>query len=318
MCMLGRNGPHRGPPVAVSIDKSIVVGWVINSVWNNAISGPAAVIVFFVISGICIHYPQTRTGNTITSLPSYFARRYIRILVPMAPAILLGMLVGVHLDLFTKTILWSLLAELIYYSVYPLLLTLRRRMTNWTVPFGGAFLLALIVASTNASAAEYPSYGSGLNWLLGLPCWLLGCEIAERIDGLAGAGNSTIWIWRFSVWFLAIACSVLRFHSPVGYPWTLNVFGVFVAAWVLHEVRYFKATPPRPILEQAGQWSYSLYLTHNLANAVFGKIKMPNLGFFLNWGTKMSFVLLFAFLFALVFEFPGHSLARKLSVWAKR
>src|SRR3954469_20376023 len=84
---------------------------------GNLFSGPAAVIVFFVISGFCIHYPF-RDGKPIPLL-SYYSRRYLRVLVPMGAAILLGKALGVELTLLKDSILWSLIAEEIYYLLYP-------------------------------------------------------------------------------------------------------------------------------------------------------------------------------------------------------
>ena len=47
-----------------------------------AYDGVAAVIVFFVISGLCVHYPYARSGHC--PLPSFFARRFLRIGIPLA------------------------------------------------------------------------------------------------------------------------------------------------------------------------------------------------------------------------------------------
>src|ERR1700730_15498400 len=49
---------------------------------NNAINGPAAVIVFFVVSGFCIHF-RNRAGLVVRSWKAYYMRRYLRILIPM-------------------------------------------------------------------------------------------------------------------------------------------------------------------------------------------------------------------------------------------
>src|SRR5947207_15870928 len=84
-------------PLIDGIDKSNFVGRIVAGFYNNLFSGPAAVIVFFVISGFCINYPYRR-GERIP-LVSYYSRRYLRILVPMAAAILLGMPLGLNLGL---------------------------------------------------------------------------------------------------------------------------------------------------------------------------------------------------------------------------
>src|SRR5580704_16728096 len=59
---------------------------------RNIVSAPAAVIAFFVLSGLCIHYPYRR--STAIPLLPYFARREVRIVIPAAVAIALSALVG--------------------------------------------------------------------------------------------------------------------------------------------------------------------------------------------------------------------------------
>ncbi len=78
------------------------------------------VIVFFVISGFCIHFPFAGS-NRRPRLKEFYTRRFLRLLVPVAIAIPLSGLIGVELALFHESILWSLLAELIYYICYPVL-----------------------------------------------------------------------------------------------------------------------------------------------------------------------------------------------------
>src|SRR5712692_5028489 len=171
---------HAGPlPYVMDMDRSNTFGFLVRGVLHNFISGPAAVIVFFVISGFCIHFPYRHT-KAVELLP-YFARRHIRILVPVATAILLGNWVGVRLPILQDSILWSLVCEEVYYSLYPLILKARARW-GWASLIAVTFASAYAVVLTNPTAGNYPSYGAGLNWILGLPCWLLGCQLAERWD----------------------------------------------------------------------------------------------------------------------------------------
>jgi peptidoglycan/LPS O-acetylase OafA/YrhL len=109
---------------------------------------------------------------------------------------------------------------------------------------------------------------------------------------------------------LAIGCSVLRFHSPVGYPWTLNLFALAGGVWLLAEVRHFALVRPPAITEWAGSWSYSLYLVHLLALSSLRLLPMPEMPSLLLWAGKMGYVLAFALLFAWLVEFPSHKLAR--------
>lgn len=290
------------------------LGWLVRGVYNNVVSGPAAVIVFFIISGICIHLPHA-SCNRVPSLWAHFARRYIRIVPPMLVALLVARhLLGLNLTLFENSILWSLFAELVYYTIYPIVLAVRRAGTPWDALVAIALAAAFSVAATNPSAGNYPSFGLSGNWLLGLPCWLIGCAVAERIaastDGRRERPRVPVWTLRALILLLAMGCSVLRFHSPLGYPWTLNLFALAGGFWLLAEVRHFAVVRPLAITEWAGSWSYSLYLVHLLALSSLTLLPLPQMPSLPLWAAKMGYVLAFALLFAWLVEFPSHKLAR--------
>lgn len=303
---------HTGqPPIGEGIDTSSRLGWAVHSLVGNMWSSATAVIVFFVISGFCIHYPVSRTLE-IRSLPGYYARRYFRIAIPMAIAVVVSSFIGVSLRLFQGTILWSLAAELIYYTLYPLLLLIRRRVGSWIPMIAVGLVIGLAIAATKPTIGEYPKFGLGLNWLLGLPCWLAGCQLADwyRARGPASKPVPYIWWLRAGMWGAMIACSVLRYHTPLGYPWTLNFFALLAAVWISFEIRHFSARPPNAALEALGVWSYSLYLTHKLSAAVFEQFGLPSLGPVLDWAVRLGFILIVAYLFYLLCENPSHKLAR--------
>jgi peptidoglycan/LPS O-acetylase OafA/YrhL len=305
-------GHYGAPPLPGFIDKSTAPGLLTIGVYNNLTSGPAAVIVFFVISGLCIHHPNAQ-GLRIPNLSAYLTRRCLRIFPPMLVATAIGQwVVNVKLALFEQTILWSLLAEIIYYAIYPGLLWLRRCLKGWTPMILVTFAAALLVAATDPSAGDYPSYGRYMNWLLGLPCWLLGCDLAERVGRVPDhEPDQTIWLWRGGILLLATTCSVARFHSPFGYPWTLNFFAIAATAWLFQEAVRFQRIRPLSILERAGTWSYSLYLVHPLAMASYRLLPFDQSRSFMGWCMHMSFILVSSYIFAVLFEFTSHKLARK-------
>ena len=310
-------GHYGAPPLPGFVDKSNIVGLITLGVYNNLTSGPAAVIVFFVISGLCIHYPYARELRN-PDVVAYLARRYIRIVLPMAAAITIAQWADVRLALFQQTILWSLLAELVYYTLYPVLLWLRRQLNGWTPIILIAYVAALMVVATDPSAGDYPSYGVYLNWVLGIPCWLLGCVLAEKLCQVPDRKSAPfIWLWRFGILILATICSIARFHSPIGYPWTLDFFAIAAAAWVFREAIYFRSIAPPRILEWAGGWSYSLYLVHAIAGNFLRKMLVGQFASLLGWCMLMSFVLLSSFVFALIFEFPSHKLAKYVARWIR-
>ncbi len=300
-----------GPPVTFGIDKSASLGWLVGGVYNNFWNGPAAVIVFFVISGFCIHYPFSRTLQ-IPSLVGYGTRRYLRVGVPFAVGMFVSPLLGIDIVTLYDRILWSLVAELVYYTLYPGLLALRRQGVAWRSMVICGFVAAFVLIGTNPAAKPYPSWGIGLDWLLGLPCWLLGCELAEMTANNSLPNSRRLWSWRYTVWGVSVAISLLRFHSPIGYPWTLNVFGILVACWLSREIRHFQDHEPTVWLEWAGKWSYSVYLIHLPASALIDMQPLPNLGPILNWSVHMIFLMIASYLFYLLVEFPAHILARSI------
>lgn len=300
---------HTGAfPLLEGIDTSSKIGWLIHGLYGATINGPAAVIVFFVISGFCIHY-QYRNGESLHLL-RYYPRRYLRILLPLTAGIGVAHFLGIALPLFDDSILWSIVCEEIYYLIYPLLLRIGRR-DGWGSLLMISFVMAIIVACTNITAGDYPSYGWQLNWLLGLPCWLLGCKLAENSDSLClPVSARSIWSWRFVVWFTSGALLGLRFHSPIGFPHTLNYFAILSYYWLQQEIRYFRHVNPLPLLEWGGKWSYSLYLIHLPGNVLYHQINVPNLGFILNWFLRFTWTIGCSYIFYLLIEKPSHSFAR--------
>jgi peptidoglycan/LPS O-acetylase OafA/YrhL len=299
-------------PLFTGVSKATLPGKALVGVYNNLISGPAAVIVFFVISGFCIHYPF-RKGLPLAPVP-YYSRRYIRILTPMFFAILFARPLGINLTLLNDSILWSLLAEEIYYALYPLLSFSGRRF-GWLPLIAVAYAGSILVVLRDPSAGNYPSYGPYLNWLLGLPCWLLGCYLAESFEGLKtfAASRWRIWLWRGGALALSAVCSMLRFHSPVKYPWTLNLFAVFVFFWLGKEIAYYKVRKPLAILEKNGRWSYSIYLIHLHAQALYMLLSPPFEAELLGWLVRNLFLLLVCFAFYAVIEKPSHLMARRFA-----
>jgi peptidoglycan/LPS O-acetylase OafA/YrhL len=115
--------------------------------WNAvAFDGVAAVIVFFVISGLCVHYPNARSEPL--DLPAYFAQRFVRVGIPLAVVAAFvkfsGGLVGEDVATAPRMVLWSLWCELIYYAIYPAFLIAFRRIGIVPV-LAAAFAAACLV-----------------------------------------------------------------------------------------------------------------------------------------------------------------------------
>jgi peptidoglycan/LPS O-acetylase OafA/YrhL len=244
---------------------SFLIGAALRSFFN----GPAAVIIFFLISGFCIHFPF-RDGASV-DLWSYYSRRLIRICGPALSALVLWKWVGVRENIDDPGIFWSVICEVEYYLLYPWLLRLKRRIGWWPL-IAGACLLAYTLAFSQVPAIEraaggYPAFGY-LNWLIGLPCWLMGCCLAEEFERFPQPSAIQIWLVRIWVFTTSALLLILKSHAQSIYlsnPFTLNLFAVFGYFWLGLEIAYRREVSAPGLLEWAGKWSYSLYLMHPAA-----------------------------------------------------
>lgn len=291
----------------LGLDRAQPIQWAVRGVLGSLFNGPAAVIVFFLISGFCIHIPQVQ-GQSL-HLASYGVRRFVRILLPILMIHPVSVLTKVPLTLLSQSILWSVTCELIYYLLYPFLGSVLRRV-GWGNLIGFSFALAFSVLFTRKELLNYPE-SDATNWALGLPCWLLGCRLAEvDFAKQIQISSRSIWTWRLSVWTLSSLAVVLRFHVPIGYPITLTLFSGIAYLWLKQEIGYFRLKQPNRILESLGAASFSLYLCH-----YSGAILPEVLGFptrFQTIGVSYLCVALLTAAFYFVVEKPCHSLARSL------
>jgi peptidoglycan/LPS O-acetylase OafA/YrhL len=306
-------------PLFAGVDTSTRLGRGLAHGWSTITFGTAAVIGFFIISGFCIHLPF-RNGETLV-LSRYYARRYLRILIPLACGVGVFYLVGIHVDLFGgnsilwHSVLWSLICEEIYYAIYPLLRVFRMRF-GWRLLLTTSFILAAGVLATQHYGEDWRDYGPIGTALILLPVWLLGCQLAEQVLHLTPLRSPrVIWSWRLGIWSASWACEMLHFKAHVYYTFTMLPFGVLAFFWILQEIRYgMGGSEPWKPLVSAGGWSYSLYLIHGPAMFFFAeKLRLPNLGYFMNWFAANGFILAASYTFYLLVERPSHRQARKIS-----
>jgi peptidoglycan/LPS O-acetylase OafA/YrhL len=295
------------------------------SVIGAVFSGPAAVIVFFVISGLCIHFPYRYTEHI--GLGSYYARRYIRIGLPLVAAVLIEQLCAGHKPhlvslhfLASGSVYWSLLAEAVYYGLYPLLILIQRKV-GWNVLISFSYLAALGVLVSHlhmVGIGGYPLFGAKYTWILGLPCWLLGCRIADMIsadgqpEGQIQVNAKEIWLWRSAVLAASCGAKFMQFHIRphiffVGYSCTLDLFAVLVYWWLIREIEFARVHRPLRWLEAAGVTSYSLYLTHPI---VIGLLSKANIMRGALLPLDMALIVLGSLIFFFLVELPSHKLAR--------
>jgi len=283
--------------------------------------GPAAVIVFFVISGFCIHIPFHR-GKDL-NLASYFVRREVRIGIPVLATSFIGAFV-VH-DPGFYFIFWSLFCEEIYYAIYPLLFSYRRKVGSWTPILAFTVVVAMLSLILFLPTASEPIafYGMGYKatWMLGWPVWILGCILAETCDDVREwtKPRLSIWWWRGLVWGTTVGLMFFRFHGhhwkrlgDVSYAITLPFFGILAFFWLKQEISYFSTHKPPKFMEKGGMASYTLYLTHHLSFAILGVTPLLTHKNPIVWCEIVLTAAGVTTLLYFLVEGPSHRLARSL------
>ncbi|MEJ0065393.1 MAG: acyltransferase family protein [Caulobacteraceae bacterium] len=287
-------------------------GWIrlITGAYDVSFDGVAAVIVFFIISGFCIHYGPA-AGAPFRTLP-FWTRRGVRILIPLAGAVALAGALGAAATGALEVVLWSVYCELIYYAIYPLLrLAFRAIGVGWVLAAASAISAAMLLWGWKAPF--YWSFSPALTWLLAAPAWLLGCLLAERIAAgsvIVRFGN--VWFWRAATWAWAAAATAVFFHGPfkVGYPLLLAPFQLVAFRWIWAEIQHFERRPPSRLLEWCGRWSYSLYLVHNSIIAI---TPLSQAHLIVSWALRVVLVFVATLVFYAAVEAPSHRLARMAS-----
>jgi peptidoglycan/LPS O-acetylase OafA/YrhL len=289
---------------------------VIGAFSDVVFNGPAAVIMFFVISGFCIHYPFADDGKL--NVVKFLIRRYIRIGVPALVVVGVSHYLPGGTQLMWRLLLWSLYCEVVYYTLYPLLNTLAKRWGwNCLVGVAGGAAAALI----GASGVRGGMYARMDAWdaLLGLPCWLLGCKVAELVRRSPQISERIhVGYLRLGGWLLSCLAFALMLHAGISFQISLSLFAVYAAFWLYTEAIADQTRQGFLWLELAGAASYSLYLTHPLAThfcQAFSDRYCIQINIWLMWLVKLLFVLIFAAVFYLCIEFPAHRLARRLTRW---
>lgn len=308
-------------PMFAGVSEATRAGRFAAHAWQSIVFGTPAVIVFFVISGFCIHLPYS--GDRKMDIGRYYLRRYTRILIPVAAAVGVYRSYGQQFvfwgehSILWQSPLWSLLCEEIYYALYPVLRRLRRAV-NWQRVIAFAFVMSVVVAATHVRALSWHDFGPVGTAVILLPVWLLGCLLAEQADGLpamSGDGQWRIWAWRFTAWLASWVTEMLHFKAHVPVTQTMVWFGLIAYLWVKNEITWSKTRSPSRVLAWAGLWSYSLYLVHVQAEWLWywpqaHWLSGATIGSRLNWFAVILSSLLGSYIFYLAVERPSHRLAR--------
>ncbi len=302
------------------------------------------VMLFFVISGFCVHLPQAGKATPL-ELRRYLWRRFFRIYPPYVAAVLLSAAVllvpgvrteasatdwrhvlasmgmvqnyvmgggGEGVQLATNPALWSLPVEMELYLVYPLLLIGTRRL-GWAAMLAVVTGVSLAATAAGAAGAGWVTGNFAMYWII----WSTGAWLAEQ--WARGDLRAPPW-WCGVAAAIAFAVGLRATFGLFPAEWASLCYGVFYAwgIWLLlsRQARWNRLPLALAAgLSWLGRVSYSFYLIH------FPVFILLGAGWMLRFETKPAnfLVALLAVIFSGVFvaafyrvvERPSHGLARR-------
>lgn len=299
-------------PVESVLDTQTLLGKVVFALNNGLFNGVAAVMLFFVISGLVIHMPNVQTpGLNVTT---FYIRRLVRVIIPALVAYALCALAGADYVERLDNVIWSIYCELLYYLAYPLLKPAIRRFGVRTL-FGVASVVAFGILIYRHPTSFFWQLDILSMALVGLPAWLLGCVLAEQLSTQPAQSVSVkrIWTWRILMVALQAILKMPVVHGPVliGYPESHWIYAIAGFCWLWHEINHAREHPMPDWLERCGAWTYSLYLVHNPALLFFQGFKGIHPAWL--WPVQTAGLALAAYVFYKLVESPSHQLARRLA-----
>ena len=305
---------HGGyPPLTSNLDTGNVAYWLINGVYTSMFCGPAAVIVFFLVSGFCIHHPYKTQWNDKNALPFILAR-LTRISGPILVATLIVIILKIKVSFFYQFVGWSIICEIFYYSIYPILRKFIRSQKGWFKAFLISFAPTLISFFLfPIDLVNYPGVGSVFVIFLGLPCWLLGVLLCYKIDTKKRTPTRRLLLMmRIGIFFLALSTHILALQQIIGHPFTLNFFAIAAFFWLRTEILFFHSNKSNRLMELWGKSSYSIYLMHGIPPHLFLFFGLDSnqavYVFLAYWILLLPIITIFYF----TVEKPFHHIARKI------
>ena len=305
---------HAGP----DFKKSLVVDGnplsvVASQIVGHLFCGPAAVAIFFLLSGFVIHHPNVYAERL--DVGPFLIRRWVRVALPLVAI----SAIAARLGIFRVLPVWSLYCELVYYTVYPLLF---KKTRNWKRVFGGslgasAILLVLYYIDNQINRVGHRTLlFNGVGWYLSqavinFPIWVLGVVLANGIARHPDRWRvKRIVPLRITIFLGSVLMVALKAHLHCGYTYTVVPFSIGAQYWLGAEIIYFRSRRPHFIPEYAGRLSYSLYLCHMVCFH-FAPVVPNHLG--MSYWFKIGMTLVGAMVFYAIVEAPAHRLARWLA-----
>lgn len=264
-----------------------------------------AILLFFLISGFCIHYPNCKE-NIRPNWKVYFLRRFFRIYPTFAVALVLtaGISYLCHVQWADRTwdherilrvatltqnyppgvsqflanpSLWTIPLEVEFYLLYPVVFCLFSRLRSYTLGLLAVSLCAWSIYLSKQGIV-WPSFTALFFW----PVWLIGAWMAQlhQKNRLSRLPTSLLLITGGLSLALALTSRMNNWDSWIQYLlWTGFYLLLLVFTLSKHEI--INALPFKrtlSILSWLGKISFSLYLVHFPVFKLFGYLHQSFFG----------------------------------------
>lgn len=299
-------------PVDEYVSANNLPGRILLAFGKTMFNGTAAVAVFFLISGFLIH----RSNMHRTSVPaaSFWIRRGLRIGIPLAAIIAICHSLGPRYIIALDAVLWSVIAEIIYYFLYPLLFSVIRKYSIGRLLIVSQ-CISIVMIYLSPTSIYLWSFGMW-TWLFCAPLWLMGCYLAEHKERITIIVRPiSVWLLRLGAIVYCLGSTTLSAHAgsiSIGYTWTIWPFGIYCIGWLAREIDHADRFNPSPLFERFGLAGYAIYLTHKVPLAYFDNVKL-NAPIVLQWLLLLLTISAFSWAFYRLIEWPSHRLARNLT-----
>lgn len=278
-------------------DKLLIALFQVTSLGGNA------VIVFFVLSGFSIAHSVQAGGST----SRFYMRRVVRLVPPCVGGLLLAWL-AYWATPFSHTFqsliaqYWSLYQEAIFYVLAPLVAA-----AAWRFHFAAAALAGYLVGVAVGDG------GIAHNFVFHYAFYFaVGVIAYHRRDLLEQLSISKLWLAAASVAAIGAMIATVHFWPKVSYLIAVAFSLVLIRNFLLHRLT-------SQWLEALGAMSYTLYITHIAAIALWalvlheaGLLPQKTSASPWLWMTAVPVALLVSYGMYLVFEKPANDVLSKM------